>query len=243
MTKYAHNNDVQKSSILKPFRKAGFTLAEVLITLGIIGVVAAMVIPSLISSFQKKIYYSKFMKARMVIENAVKLFVDETGCAESIINSRSGSCYDDFPKYFNVSTIITTDNYKEVCKNYSKVAQNYDGTDIMNGIEYICGNTICSYRKQGYAFITKDGMFFNLCSDGGYSEGSFVDTNGPSNGPNTFGRDIFVYYSPFENPLNSFCNNAWGYTKSCWENATCYGDDKYGVNCAARLIEEGKMNY
>ena len=33
----------------------GFTLAEVLITLGIIGIVAAMTIPNLIENYQKKV--------------------------------------------------------------------------------------------------------------------------------------------------------------------------------------------
>ena len=36
------------------FSKAGFTLTEVLITLGIIGVVAAMTIPNLITNYQKR---------------------------------------------------------------------------------------------------------------------------------------------------------------------------------------------
>lgn len=35
-------------------KNLGFTLAEVLITLGIIGVVAAMTIPMLITNYQKK---------------------------------------------------------------------------------------------------------------------------------------------------------------------------------------------
>lgn len=34
--------------------KKGFTLAEVLITLGIIGVVAAMTMPSLVANYEKK---------------------------------------------------------------------------------------------------------------------------------------------------------------------------------------------
>lgn len=34
--------------------QVGFTLAEVLITLGIIGVVAAMTIPTLMTNYQKK---------------------------------------------------------------------------------------------------------------------------------------------------------------------------------------------
>ena len=43
-------------------KKAAFTLAEVLITLGIIGVVAAMTIPNLITAHQKRVTVTKLQK-------------------------------------------------------------------------------------------------------------------------------------------------------------------------------------
>ena len=43
-------------------RRAAFTLAEVLITLGIIGVVAAMTMPSLITNYQKKVWTDQLKK-------------------------------------------------------------------------------------------------------------------------------------------------------------------------------------
>ena len=53
------------------FSKTGFTLAEVLITLGIIGVVAALTIPSLMTAYNKHItetrlkkFYSLFTKIK-----------------------------------------------------------------------------------------------------------------------------------------------------------------------------------
>ena len=52
---------------------SGFTLAEVLITLGIIGVVAAMVIPTLISNIQGAVFRSKFKKAVATLGQAAKL--------------------------------------------------------------------------------------------------------------------------------------------------------------------------
>ena len=48
----------------------GFTLAEVLITLGIIGVVAALTLPSLISNHQEKVKITKLKKAYSVLSNA-----------------------------------------------------------------------------------------------------------------------------------------------------------------------------
>ena len=45
------------------FKKAAFTLTEVLITLGIIGVVAALTLPTLISNHKKQTYVNQLKKA------------------------------------------------------------------------------------------------------------------------------------------------------------------------------------
>ena len=52
-------------------RRAAFTLAEVLITLGIIGVVAAMTMPAIISSYQKKQTVSQLKKAYSLLSNGM----------------------------------------------------------------------------------------------------------------------------------------------------------------------------
>ena len=59
--------------------KKGFTLAEVLITLGIIGVVAAMTIPSLINAAQGKELETAFKKAYSVLTQAVLIMEREEG--------------------------------------------------------------------------------------------------------------------------------------------------------------------
>lgn len=53
--------------------KRGFTLAEVLITLGIIGVVAAMTIPTLIANTKSQQYRSKFKKAISTLSQAARM--------------------------------------------------------------------------------------------------------------------------------------------------------------------------
>ena len=55
----------------KTIGMSGFTLAEVLITLGIIGVVAAMTMPTLINSTQGAQYKTGFKKALTVLSQAV----------------------------------------------------------------------------------------------------------------------------------------------------------------------------
>ncbi len=65
--------------ILKMIKNKAFTLAEVLITLGIIGIVAAMTIPTLISNYQKNATISKLKDAYSIISNAVKMAEVDNG--------------------------------------------------------------------------------------------------------------------------------------------------------------------
>ena len=52
-------------------KKRAFTLAEVLITLGIIGVVAALTLPSLISNYQKKVTAAKLKQTYSILSNDI----------------------------------------------------------------------------------------------------------------------------------------------------------------------------
>ena len=54
-------------------KRFGFTLAEVLITLGIIGVVAAMTMPTLMNSTQGAQYKAAYKKALSALSQAVTL--------------------------------------------------------------------------------------------------------------------------------------------------------------------------
>lgn len=54
-------------------KRFGFTLAEVLITLGIIGVVAAMTIPTLIQNTNSVKFSSQFKKSLSTINNAIEM--------------------------------------------------------------------------------------------------------------------------------------------------------------------------
>ena len=74
-------------------KKAAFTLAEVLITLGIIGVVAAMTLPTVISNVQKK-----------VVENQLKVFNTTINNAFRMAQVEHGGKFDDWiPSYHSFS--------------------------------------------------------------------------------------------------------------------------------------------
>ena len=59
--------------------KTGFTLSEVLITLGIIGIVAAITIPGLIAKYQKEAAVNKLKRSISILNQAYKLSYDDVG--------------------------------------------------------------------------------------------------------------------------------------------------------------------
>ena len=58
------------TSHVSPKRKFAFTLAEVLITLGVIGIVAALTLPTLIANYKKQVIISKLNKVYSTISQA-----------------------------------------------------------------------------------------------------------------------------------------------------------------------------
>ena len=60
-------------------RRAAFTLAEVLITLGIIGVVAAMTMPVLVSNYRKQVVETRLQKFYSTVNQAIKMSEVDNG--------------------------------------------------------------------------------------------------------------------------------------------------------------------
>ena len=86
--------------------KNGFTLAEVLITLGIIGVVAAMTMPTLMNSTNGAQYKTAYKKALSVLSQAVVLNValDDYDMSQTVAETAndSASLYNMFNNRMNV---------------------------------------------------------------------------------------------------------------------------------------------
>ena len=218
-----------------------FTLAEVLITLTVIGVVAAMTIPTLIQNYKKHVYYVQFRKAASQLEQALRLYQIDHGCEGDISACLDGflpyipNFVEDLAKYFNGAQLINEDNADELCGyGYEKIP--------VNGEEDL-GNEFCSNGvgiDSPYAFKTLDGAFFNFALDVGAGGGSIVDINGPEKGPNEYGRDIFIFYLVYDkNNPTTYSGIVWGGNPDKREG--CDGNDMDG--CATRLLMEGKMNY
>ena len=91
-----------KVEILKRIiKKSAFTLAEVLITLGIIGVVAAITIPSLVTNYQKHVVETKLAKFNSTMNQAVRLSMVDNGDPDGWVEQSREYTYSDMVNFMN----------------------------------------------------------------------------------------------------------------------------------------------
>ena len=163
-------------------KKIAFTLAEVLITLAIIGAMAAMTIPTLIANYQKKVLKTQFMKKYAEISQAVLLAKSETYgnfkayCIKYDGTSfyREQECKEIFDKYFKE---VGTCEYKDDVLTYDKkraASVNYGAV-------------------EDPARLLSDGSCYDMKVNA-YQLGFTFDMNGPDKGPNALGHDIFSFW-------------------------------------------------
>ncbi len=179
--------------------KSGFTLAEVLITLGIIGIVAAMTIPGLIAKHQKIVTATQLKKAYTTIAQAFTMaqkdYGDISGWDFKPSNPEDGdttslkTAITLFAKTYLIpylSVITDCGAGKEASKQCFYTWYTTDGT----ALNYTPSDNL-------YRFILNNTTLIQLSYDnsaGDYTIGHvliYVDING-FNKPNTISKDIFV---------------------------------------------------
>lgn len=163
--------------------KRGFTLAEVLITLGIIGVVAALTIPALLSEYKKTQTVSKLKKAYTSLAQAVIQSEQDNG------PNNTWDLGNDVPTIRNAFNLYFAPYLKILlyCENSPSTECGYGTTTTFNSL----ANT--AY----YAVVSKDTKTTSMLSDGTviavlYTGIVLVDVNG-GKGPNMLGRDVFEF--------------------------------------------------
>jgi len=169
-------------------KHTGFTLAEVLITLGIIGVVAAITIPGLINNYKAHKLRSSFLKNYSIIQQVFKQMEnDDVSLALSDYAGNSGSFYQTFKNYLAGAQECGTFSKKEGgCYKYSDSNAPYKN---------LTGNKTISkaYFDDGQ-LVLPDGtlLAFEQPAKGTYVW-VFADINGYKNPPNKLGYDLFCF--------------------------------------------------
>ena len=182
-----------------------FTLAEVLITLGIIGVVAAMTLPTLIQNHQKQVYATQLKKSINVFENMLNKMKADEGVTEldQLELFSKGICHDwDSCDGFDGSNYADFSVIQETIAKYLKTAKickvgECTATYKVETFKTKDNKTLtCGYSgnmSKWLGFYSTDGAIYYVTS-GAFSDLSVtIDVNGEK-GPNIFGRDVFPFY-------------------------------------------------
>ena len=227
-------------------RLAAFTLAEVLITLGIIGVVAAMTMPSLVQNYKNKQTVAQLKKIYSVLSQATVMAESENGPI-SDWNMVDGSCesMDEIVSFYTPYLKTLKDcKQSEGCWATTTI-KGLSGTT--NRLDEFSGSFDCakhSIALNDGTYIVFDiyGSFSDLGIENDFPNSNnttmvfFVDLNGAKN-PNVVGKDIFTFALTKHGIVPAGMNN---------NSAKCSRELKdwnSGIDCAAKVLKEEDLKY
>ena len=250
-------------------RNVAFTLAEVLITLGIIGIVAALTLPGLLGNYKKQMYVSQLKKSVSTLEQGFRKAIADDGVDKledtqlwnkidhSIYSDNGPEASDEFwsslKKYFNILS-TSPQEYSTYYLNGDAVDNEEKFNDMHNTVQFADGSCIIQFflmqnpskrGEQDCQMIKEHGG--TMC---GYHGDMTIDVN-CRKGPNVYGRDIFHFILSEEGLLYPFAGKEWAlyayYSKpldespSYWRNFSkpCGTNGSSGTDCSAYLVENG----
>ena len=209
-------------------KKFAFTLSEILITLGIIGVVAALTLPTLINNYQKHVWVNQLKKSVSTLEQGFHLML-----AQDEVDSLYNTVI--FQKIAREDCVMGSMNENPACKEFCNDLKKYFKADYTKHNAKVYGiNGQEDYDASNEDWLTlNDGSmaYFNVMLGSDVIWDFFmIDVNG-SKKPNRYGRDIFVFSLKDNGKLEP--NKA----------PDCNKTD-FGIGCTAKVIENGwKMDY
>lgn len=222
-------------------RRLGFTLAEILITLGIIGVVAALTAPSLVQNagnakvgptLQKAISTLEIANQQLLTDKEASTIgsalgvdfstrVNNTACdisdayLEEIVKYISGSSYNE-----SSWTLQTYDGKQKV--EYSAPILTFNNVDVVFTSGVIESNSAYVYKPKG----SFKGPFYWL---------TCIDINGNKTKPNTIGKDIF--YFVFDNSGKFIPYGGKTYAWLAGKSIPLYDDASSNSRCNKQAVE------
>lgn len=220
-------------------KNLAFTLAEVLITLGIIGVVAAMTLPALVGKYQKHVTVNKLKRSYTTIAQMFNMARKDYG--------------DPNEWSFSFGSIGTSgSNFAVVLP---MIAKTYflPYLDVIDDCGTSCKKVPGNYKwlKNGYVNQFQTGLFYTMfLKDGSIIFLSvnnnsvelfdliiYVDIDGIK-GFNTVGKDVFAYYL---NTTGVDRMNFWGLTGVNIKRESLLNHSDSGCNKNAKGIYCGAL--
>lgn len=210
-----------------------FTMAEILITIGIIGIVAAMTLPSLINDIRNKDLESRFKKSYSALSQAIQLVIENEYGGVTELSRSDFSTFGGFlKKYMGTSRDVGGITWgNATAKQFIQDTYKTLSGGVPNG------------QFNDYAFYTRDGnmtVFLDVGSLAATMESEIfiaVDVNNVDNKPNKFGYDIFTFYLNKKGMLLPFGDADTYYPKDtyCVMNST---NSSNGYGCTIKALTE-----
>ena len=214
--------------------KSAFTLAEVLITLGVIGVVAAMTLPSLVNKYQEQATVVRLKKVYNILNNAYRLSQVENGGWTSV-------------QFSETDTVKNHELFFNLLKPYLKVSKICGAGQgcLQSGyLKSLTGQNYTNYDETlEYKVIMADGtaLIFYIGIPNENHEDFYgnvkVDINGKQ-GPYVWGRDVFLF--AFDSKKGFTGNPTYSFEEYC--NLEKRSPDN-GIGCTEWVIVNGNMDY
>ena len=215
-------------------RSKGFTLAEVLVTLGIIGVVSAMTVPSLMQNHQRKTYVTQLHKFYIILsQGLVQVMADKNA-----VNLKEAglTTLSEWNSFFNTYYKIIQD-----CKETQTPCMASSYKKISG--QFISGNTS---RYITLADGTSLGYFNINDPDASLIAVLYVDVNG-AKGPNLVGRDLFAIYVYNNGIVDDYSTSLPPISKEKREemfNTCCINNSGNWNGCFGKILNDNwEMTY
>lgn len=228
----------------------GFTLSEILITLGIVGIVAVLTVPGVMRNYQNRLYTAQLEKiyaqlsdaaqAIMTDEHVDNFYETTAGGALNEECMTNGNCTQGIGYFYN--------NYlKTVKKNCSSGDDKCVFTDNTT-YKTIGGNSLNGLSGR-YCVQTITGA--SVC--GSYNPNNkcismIIDVNGTAQ-PNVAGRDLFAMDMHKNGSISDYSSGCSDNSKGCAANVCTTKEDTTAINeaacgCLNSIIDAGwKMEY
>jgi len=221
---------------VKPTQRIAFTLAEVLITLGIIGVVAALTIPGLINDSKARRLHSQFLESYSIVQQAFKQMEADDVSLDPTTYS-DGSFYKTYMNYFKGA--LDCSSHNAVMKKRPCYYGNADDKDNYSDEPYKTldgkSDAPMTYLDDGQILLP-NGMLI-LVENFQNRLWVSVDINGYTTKPNRWGYDLFTFQF-VDGELKTM--GAKGTTYASQLDAACNmngSGNMNGITCAQKAKE------
>lgn len=235
----------------RKYKSFAFTLAEVLIVISIIGIVAEMTIPTLMQSFQKQVTVTQLKETYSILNAALGMAKVDYGTDISqwtIDNVNSNSS-------FSQTYLLPYLKTSEKCGTSNSAACAYNIYSLSNPSSY---DTICGSGGY-YSFILLNGVLVAVTfwDDSSPKVGNdrlvfYIDVNARQK-PNVVGKDVFImepggdFGGSDKNKLVPY-GHATSRTRACymtgsceydWSTSACNKTTGSGDMCFALIMADG----